>query len=531
MHDIKEFCFLGVLAALVGGAGVSSLPFLGAVKKSKLSSQFAWLAVIFAFCSVLWVAFQGQFTMVAVGTSTHPEMGVLLNSFTVTLVLFICITGAVIQSFSVRYLQAEKKSSGFFTGANAVLLSMIIVATSITVTVLVIAWIFAGMSFVWVIRYRSDLPGTKESSRKTMKAFMLGDSALLVAAVMMFERMGNIDLASLGSHVLAKNSGVLSVIIALLIVIAALTRSAQGLFGNWLPGTISAPTPVSALLHAGVVNGGGILLIRLSFMTGNSIFAMAAAFVVVLFTATVANAVMTKKADVKGSLVFSTMAQMGFMIAECSVGLYLAALIHLIGHAMYKATLFFGSGSQILGSKMIPKLSPISAPLPVRMVTSVLTAAATVAIIVSLGGLVNRQGFPLIIFISITIASAVWTWWSRHRVSYILTLVWTLFFMLLGTIYGALIDGLGRWVTPSLPVTGSGTLDVWWLLGFGIVGIGISAVMRVPTLRTRTVVLLLDAGSASFALQAKRGMNTPPRIQKEKQDAGELISAYSGVTS
>ena len=240
---------------------------------------------------------------------------------------------------------------------------------------------------------------------------------------------------------------------------------------------------------------------------------------------------MTKKADVKGSLVFSTMAQMGFMIAECSVGLYLAALIHLIGHAMYKATLFFGSGSQILGSKMTPKLSPISAPLPVRIVTSVLTAATTVAIIVSLGGLVNRQGFPLIIFISITIASAVWTWWSRHRVSYVLTLVWTLFFMLLGTIYGALIDGLGRWVTPSLPVTGSGTLDVWWLLGFGIVGIGISAVMRVPTLRTRTVVLLLDAGSASFALQAKRGMITPPRIQKEKQDAGELISAYSGVTS
>ena len=135
--------------------------------------------------------------------------------------------------------------------------------------------------------------------------------------------------------------------VALLVVVAALARCAQGPFGPWLPGTVAAPTPVSALLHAGFVNGGGILLIRTGAIASSSSVALVVAFAVAAATAVVATAIMAQRSDVKSELAYSTMGQMGFMVAECAVGAFGAGLVHLIGHALYKATLFLGSGAQM----------------------------------------------------------------------------------------------------------------------------------------------------------------------------------------
>ena len=130
-------------------------------------------------------------------------------------------------------------------------------------------------------------------------------------------------------------------------MVAALARCAQGPFGPWLPGTVAAPTPVSALLHAGFVNGGGILLIRTGAIASSSAVAMVVAFAVAAATAVVATAIMAQRSDVKSELAYSTMGQMGFMVAECAVGAFGAGVVHLIGHALYKATLFLGSGAQM----------------------------------------------------------------------------------------------------------------------------------------------------------------------------------------
>ena len=130
-------------------------------------------------------------------------------------------------------------------------------------------------------------------------------------------------------------------------MVAGVARSALVPLHAWLPSTLAAPTPVSALLHAGVINGAGVLLIRFSPVFASSVSAMALAFAVGVITALFATAVMLVRTDVKGGLVWSTSGQMGFMVMQLGVGAFAAALFHIVGHALYKAAMFLGAGGAI----------------------------------------------------------------------------------------------------------------------------------------------------------------------------------------
>ncbi|HEX2040234.1 MAG TPA: proton-conducting transporter membrane subunit, partial [Acidimicrobiales bacterium] len=116
---------------------------------------------------------------------------------------------------------------------------------------------------------------------------------------------------------------------------------------QWLPSTIAAPTPVSALLHAGVVNGAGMLLVRLAPVFGSSAAATHLAFAAGVLTALYATTVMLVRSDVKGNLAWSTAGQMGFMTVQVAIGAFAAAVLHILGHGMYKAALFLGAGSAV----------------------------------------------------------------------------------------------------------------------------------------------------------------------------------------
>jgi len=116
---------------------------------------------------------------------------------------------------------------------------------------------------------------------------------------------------------------------------------------QWLPSTIAAPTPVSALLHAGVVNGAGMLLVRLAPVFGASAVATHLAFAAGAVTAGYATTVMLVRTDVKGNLAWSTAGQMGFMTVQVAIGALPAALLHIVGHGMYKAALFLGAGGSV----------------------------------------------------------------------------------------------------------------------------------------------------------------------------------------
>ena len=499
---LGELCLVGAVLAPLVGAIVAVTGGGGQERRCRTAAGLGWVSTGLAIVAATSVALGGPFAVALDGAYGRPVLGLWADQLTVTLLILVCGVGAMVQSFSVRYLQADRAAPRFFAAANVVVVAMAVVSTSATAAVLVVAWVTAGMGFVAVAGYRPDLPGVRACAWRTLRMFAIGDLALVAALVMIWVRVGNVDMVSAGAlRAAAGRLGDLSTVVALLVVAAALTRSAQGPLGRWLPGTVSAPTPVSALLHAGVVNGGGILLVRLGALTGDSALAMVAAFAVAGLTATVATALMTRKADVKGALAFSTMGQMGLMIAACAVGAYLAAVVHLIGHAMYKATLFFGSGSQVPHRGQTPVAPAAAMSTLARTAATGTTAAATVAVIATIpGALAHRGGVALLAFVAATAAAAGWSWWGRRPASARLTALWVTAMLGAGALYGLVLSGLGRWITPALPTAGAGTLSPWWLLALAVTGLAVASLARVPGAQRWLVAVLVDAGAPPLQL-------------------------------
>jgi NADH:ubiquinone oxidoreductase subunit 5 (subunit L)/multisubunit Na+/H+ antiporter MnhA subunit len=462
------------------------------------------VSALLAAVSVGVVVLQGRF-LVGIHAGGRPGgvvLGLLADPLTVTLVLLVCVVGALVQSFSRRYLRGDPAASRFSAAASLVVTGMVLVCASATLALLVAGWVLAGAAFLVALGCRPDLPGVATARRRSAVSFAVGDLALVIALAVVSARAGNVELATPGAlaHATARVGG-WETAVALLVVVAALTRSAQGPLGRWLPGTVSAPTPTSALLHAGVVNGGGILLVRLGVLAGSSLVAMVLALLVGGATAVVATQVMTRAPDVKGGLVSSTASQMGFMVAECAVGASLAAMVHVIGHALYKATLFLGSGGQVprLGER--PAAPVARASGLVRVGATSLAAVASAGAIVAVPGVLDHRGAAvLLVFAAGTAAAASWSWWERPPARRGGALGFAVGLVVAAGLYGALLAALGAWIGPSLPTTAASMPSPWWLLGVAVVGVGAAGLARLPGVRRRLDAILVDAAAAPVAL-------------------------------
>ena len=179
----------------------------------------------------------------------------------------------------------------------------------------------------------------------------IGDVALIVAAGLLFATRGSLNFADFASQ---SWSGEAAQLTALLVVLGALTKSAQVPFHSWLPRTLEAPTAVSALLHAGIINAGGYLLIRFGFLVQEQPVALTVLVVLGGVTALWGGFSMLVQADIKRRLAWSTVGQMGFMMLEIGLGAPALALVHLMGHGFYKARAFLWSGDPKTGKSPLP---------------------------------------------------------------------------------------------------------------------------------------------------------------------------------
>ena len=148
--------------------------------------------------------------------------------------------------------------------------------------------------------------------------------------------------------------------VTLLIFIGAMSKSAQFPLHIWLPRSLYAPTPVHALLHAGIINAGGFLINRLAPLYGLSSITLHVAFVIGTLTAMLGASMMLTQNDIKKTLGFSTIGQMGYMIMECGLGAFALAVFHLIAHGLFKATVFLNCGNVIHKARQEPLFPPSS---------------------------------------------------------------------------------------------------------------------------------------------------------------------------
>jgi NAD(P)H-quinone oxidoreductase subunit 5 len=271
-------------------------------------------------------------------------IGLTADRATAVLAALTALVGLVVQSYGARALEGDPRLGRFSVAAGVLTGATATVAYAATLWLLVVGWVATSAALVVLLRHRSGWKPADRAVRLTGRTFAVGDLALVAATVVWAVSVGDLDLRRADA---ADQLGGALPVVAILLVLAGLCRSALVPGHRWLPSTIVAPTPVSALLHAGVVNGLGVLAIRTSGVIGGSAAAMWLLFVVGTMTAVLATSVMLVRPDVKGALAWSTGGQMGFMAVQIAVGAFAAALFHIVGHALYKATLFLGAGGAI----------------------------------------------------------------------------------------------------------------------------------------------------------------------------------------
>jgi NADH-quinone oxidoreductase subunit L len=273
--------------------------------------------------------------------------------------------GTLIYHYSVRYLQAEKGRARYHTLLGFTIVTLLCMVSSANLLMLFLFWQLLSW-LLGFLPYNYAHPPTVQGAFRTTIILRLGDLAFLAGVVLAYRYYGTLDFDLLFSRAKATDI-VLSLgpgrgfeiravtAIALLIFVGAMSKSAQFPFHGWLPDFLYAPTPVCGFLHAGIINAGGFLLNRLAPLYGLSHAALHVVFVVGLLTALLGASMMLTQNDIKKTLGYSTIGQMGYMIMECGLGAFALAIFHLIAHGLFKATTFLNSGHVIHAARQEPR--------------------------------------------------------------------------------------------------------------------------------------------------------------------------------
>lgn len=274
-------------------------------------------------------------------------IGLKPTMFGVLMAVLVQLLGTVIGSFSSRYLQGEAGQARYVASLSAVLAAVHLLLIADHWLVLIAAWSVVGMALQHLLCFYPDRPFARLAAHKKKLADALADGLLVVAATLAWLDTGSGNISVLAEHVAQNGLSLALQASAVALVLAVVLRTALLPVHGWLIQVMEAPTPVSALLHAGVVNLGGFVLIRFAPLLEQATAARALLLVFGLATAVLAGMVMLTRISIKVRLAWSTVAQMGFMLLECALGLYTLAALHLVGHSLYKAHAFLAAATVV----------------------------------------------------------------------------------------------------------------------------------------------------------------------------------------
>ncbi|XZE54537.1 proton-conducting transporter membrane subunit [Planctomycetaceae bacterium SH139] len=260
----------------------------------------------------------------------------------------VSLVGAVICRYSTRYLDGEPAQGRYFRWTAVTIGAVSLMVVSGNLPMLVITWVLTSLGLHQLLMHYGDRPAARRAAFTKFTISRLGDVALVAAAGLIYAEFGTAEFAEIFAAIpgLAGATPGLQVA-AFLLIFAGCSKSAQFPFHTWLPQSMETPTPVSALMHAGIVNAGGYLMIRTSPLVSLTPIALTTLALIGCFTVCFAAVVMITQTNVKKTLAYSTIAQMGFMMLQCGLGAYSAAMLHILAHSLYKAHAFLRSGSVI----------------------------------------------------------------------------------------------------------------------------------------------------------------------------------------
>lgn len=278
-----------------------------------------------------------------------------------TMALLVAFIGWVVMRYSRTYLDGEEREGAFHGLMLATLAAVLIFVQGASLLVLAGAAVAIGLGLRRLLLFYSQRPEARRAAAKFALVWHGGDVALIGAAALLALKFGE-GAPDAIADAAASGLGVAGHVAVGLIVLAAVLKTAAFPLHGWLTEVMEAPTPVSALLHAGIVNSGGVLLITASGIVQLSPGAMAALAMIGGFTALFGAAAMLAQSAVKTSLAWSTVSQMGFMLLQCGLGLWALALLHIVAHSLYKAHAFLSSGGAVAAVAKLRRPGPVAAP-------------------------------------------------------------------------------------------------------------------------------------------------------------------------
>ena len=337
--------------------------------------KIGWVCLVVAFFASLAVFWRVAVTdeplrVVLFSEPWHvlPSVELSVDRLAATMMVVISGIGTLLYRYSMQYLQQDPGQSRYQTllaGSIAALLFMVSSADLLTLFLFwqLLSWLLCLLSHNY-----SHVP-TAQSSFRTFIMLRAGDIAFLAGIVLAYQLYGTLQLAELFERAAADPKTVslfglgLSgpTAITFLIFIGAMSKSAQFPLHMWLPDSLYAPTPIHGLLHAGIINAGGFLLNRLAPLYVLSPTTLHIVFFIGLVTTIVGTSMMLVQNDIKKTLGYSTIGQMGYMMMECGLGAFSLAVFHLIAHGLFKATIFLNCGDVIHQTRKEPKSPPTKA--------------------------------------------------------------------------------------------------------------------------------------------------------------------------
>ncbi|HEX8551788.1 MAG TPA: proton-conducting transporter membrane subunit [Abditibacteriaceae bacterium] len=303
----------------------------------------------------LWVALAGRIEFSA-ALLAGVNIGIYFDTLSAVIFLLVSFLGAVVTRYALTYLNGDASQGHFLKWLCVTLGAVLTLVVAGNLVMFTAAWIATSLGLNKLLTFYSVRPAALVAARKKYVISRLGDACLILAIVFTYRVFGTSEWSELFARAAqwsesgAAPSADLTAL-CLLLVAGAMLKSAQFPFHSWLPDTMETPTPVSALMHAGIINAGGFLIIRLSPLVSLSSLALSMLAIIGAFTAIFASLVMMTQASVKRMLAFSTIAQMGFMMLQCGLGAYSIAVLHIVAHSLYKAHAFLSSGSVVSISK------------------------------------------------------------------------------------------------------------------------------------------------------------------------------------
>jgi NADH-quinone oxidoreductase subunit L len=280
--------------------------------------------------------------------------GILLfDPLSALMAFVVSVISLLVHVYSIRYMAEERGYARFFALLDLMTAALLLMVSAGDLITLLIAWHLIGVLLYFLLGHDTGSQAAHRYAAWTLLTYRFGDLPLLLAAGLLYHAFGTWSLHEVFTQLAGAPDtrtlfGLpLAETAAGLVGLAAFARSAQFLLHTWLPYSMSGPTPVSALMHAGIVNAGGFLMNRFAplFVTTHDVLHWI--FAVGLITAVIGSVLMLAQNDIKKALGYSTMGQMGFMIMECGVGAFSLAVYHLIAHGLFKGTLFLGAGGVI----------------------------------------------------------------------------------------------------------------------------------------------------------------------------------------